>query len=273
MARWYRCELCKIFWEPNLERGDRLLAGLMMWADEISFTGVRVTTDYARLRSYHPAVDLGFLAALEKQLQADVQDPESRARIREKLFDWASNAVQFSAPTALLATDPAAEFARLAKRCLETPRIVSKRTPNGRARILSHMKDIFKRYDVLQHMEKVNVNDYVPRDPLVIDLSYPRHDCRRPADVAIKQMFHAVAVDRDVNAAKSLAFSYQRMRDEVFRRDSIPARLTAVIDDCPDLTSSPVADFVDVFMAANINLAMLSQLPQYAAVARDELRL
>jgi Protein of unknown function (DUF3037) len=164
MAPLYKCELTKIFWMPNLEKGERIIVGFMLFADELGLARVEFTRDYRRLRCCDSAADPDLFEALEKEFSLRISDPEARTLFVTKLPDWASNALQFSAPTTLLSADPVSEFGRSIKHYLVTERLEILRASSGHERDRIHRKIVeeFKRYDVWNLMSKrISVRDYV----------------------------------------------------------------------------------------------------------------
>ena len=102
-------------------------------------------------------------------------------------------------------------------------------------------------------------------DPLKIDCAY------RPENVI--QMFHAVSLATDVNAAKVLAFSYQNFRDQMALAENADPNLYAVIEDGLDWKDPAVAFALEALDRYGIDVATVGQMPAIAERARVELRL
>ena len=112
----------------------------------------------------------------------------------------------------------------------------------------------------------IAVAQYSPKgDPLKID-------CALSAENVI-QMFHAVSLATDVNAAKVLAFSYQNFRDQMALAESADPNLYAVIEDGLDWKDPGVAFALEALDRYGIDVATVGQMPAIAERAREELRL
>jgi Protein of unknown function (DUF3037) len=110
---------------PDVERGERLNAGVVLFARTLDFLGARVRLDEARLRVLWPDADAGAIARhLDGLARVAAGDPEGgpiAALPPSQRFHWlvapASTAVQPSAVHTGLCGDPAAAldhlFARL----------------------------------------------------------------------------------------------------------------------------------------------------------------
>jgi Protein of unknown function (DUF3037) len=110
---------------PDVERGERLNAGVVLFARTLDFLGARVRLDEARLRALWPDADADAIARhLDGLARIAAGDPEGgpiAALPPSQRFHWlvapASTAVQPSAVHTGLCGDPAAAldhlFARL----------------------------------------------------------------------------------------------------------------------------------------------------------------
>lgn len=110
---------------PDVERGERLNAGVVLFARTLDFLGARVRLDEGRLRALWPDADAGAIARhLDGLARVAAGDPEGgpiAALPPSQRFHWlvapASTAVQPSAVHTGLCDDPAAAldhlFARL----------------------------------------------------------------------------------------------------------------------------------------------------------------
>ena len=96
-------------------------------------------------------------------------------------------------------------------------------------------------------------------------------DCAYRFDSKMK-LFHAVSLLADPDYSKSLAFSYPRFATGVARIEKAEARLTAVIENDLDRKSGPIAFAYEAFEESRIAVAILSEVPRLAELARKELR-
>lgn len=270
MAPTYKCELRKIYWMPNLQRAERIIAGLMIFADEIGFAKVKFTEDRQRLQCFDPAVDLELFPALEQWFNAQISDPESRGKFLEKVADWASNALQLSAPTALLSPDPAAEFEILAKRYFVTPRLGPSRPETERERTRRKMIESWKKYDLWNLMLKgIAMRDYLPDRDIAIDCGYIPLQLNMEGERELK-MFHALAINEDAGATSELIASYPTFSAALQERMQVRPTLTTVTN---DFTGEEMNDTLARLNGVGISSVMLRDLPAIAVVARRELGL
>jgi hypothetical protein len=270
MAPTYKCELRKIYWMPNLERAERILAGFIMFADEIGFARVKFTDDRQRLQCFDPAVDLDLFPALEKEFNAKISDPESRAIFLNKVPDWASNALQLSSPSAVLSPDPAAEFDRLTARYLVTARIGPARTSSERERVRREMVEVWKTHDIWNLMlKRISMRDYLPDRDIVIDCGYTPLQANARGERELK-MFHALAIDEDADAASDLIASYPAFSEALRERMQVQPMLTTVTR---NVAGEHMNDTFTRLNSVGISSVMLRDLPAIAAGARHELGL
>jgi DUF3037 family protein len=270
MAPTYKCELRNIYWMPNLERAERIVAGLMMFADEMGFARVKFTEDRQRLQCFDPAVDLELFPALEQWFNEKISDPESRAKFLEKVPDWASNALQLSAPTALLSSDPAAEFEMLAKRYFVTPRLGPQRRETERERTRRKMVETWKKYDLWNLMLKgISMRDYLPEQDIDIDCGYIPLQPNSLGERELK-MFHALAIEEDADATSELIASYPAFSAALQERMQVRPMLTTVTS---DFTGEEMNETFSRLNSVGINSVMLRDLPAIAGRARHELGL
>ena len=129
------------------------------------------------------------------------------------------------------------------------------------------MRGAFEQAGVWNFMWKdIEVAKYAGNgDPLKIDCAY------RPENVI--QMFHAVSLATDVNAAKVLAFSYQNFRDRMALAENADPNLYAVIEDGLDWKNPAVAFALEALDRYGIDVATAAQMPAIAERARVELKL
>jgi hypothetical protein len=158
------------------------------------------------------------------------------------------------------------EADELARLYLERPkRRQEAREPGGRAAILRRMRSEFEGVGVWPLMqEKIPVSRYTRNgDPLKIDCGYSPNGTAK--------LFHAVALNSDVNAAKVLAFSFPQLAEGIRKAEGKQALLTAVVED--DLPSDDEAVlFARETLEQNaIRVTPLSAMPQIARDAAREL--
>ena len=102
-------------------------------------------------------------------------------------------------------------------------------------------------------------------DPLKIDCAY------RPENVI--QMFHAVSLATEVNAAKGTGLQLSEFRDQMALAENADPNLYAVIEDGLDWKDPGVAFALEALDRYGIDIATVGQMPAIADRAREELRL
>ncbi len=241
MPDYKHCDCFLLRYVPDVVKQEFVNVGVVLLEEGgDGFTDVRFTRDWRRVRCLDPEVDVELLQSYEDELRRLLQShaaevinyklPLSR---REWLLDVMqqsfSGTLQLAPMQGVLTESPQAELGILASTYLESERRAPQRETAGRRAIYNTMRGAFEQAGVWNFMWKdIEVARYAGNgDPLKIDCAY------RPENVI--QMFHAVSLATDVNAAKVLAFSYQNFRDqhgpcrecepEPIRRDRGRARL------------------------------------------------
>ncbi len=200
---------------PNLLRDEFVNIGVLLHARAEKRLRLRMLeeTEFGRLRRLHPHADLELLRALEadfeKQAAAQGGEPET---FLAQLEDTLSNVLQLSPQRGLLAEDFDAELERIYSEQVRPPAVRSRLgtlLENSAAWIRSRVKDIFRQARIYQHMRHgVAVAEFTfPGDPLKLDHAYRKNGTRG--------FVHAVSLGREPGAARSLAFTVERMRRKI----------------------------------------------------------
>ena len=268
MAELKQLEFLLLRYLPDALREEFVNIGVVMLEPGVEggYAEVRFTRDWRRVRCLDPAADVETLEALESDLREQLtRGVADRETLLEKLQDYCSSGVQFSAAKACLAADPAREMETLARMYLER-RGAGKREASARQAIAGRMREAFEQAGVWQLMrKKIAAAQYTYKgDPLKIDCGY------RPNGVI--KMFHAVALGSDVDAAKVLAFSYPDLRAGIARVEKAKAELTAVVEDGLDRADEAILFALATLQRNDIAVAAAGELPQIAERARVELR-
>lgn len=279
MADYKHCDFFLLRYVPDVVKQEFVNVGVVMLEEGADgFSDVRFTRDWRRVRCLDPEVDIELLQSYEDELRRLLQSrsaevinyklPMSR---REWLLDLMqrsfSGALQLAPMQAVLTESPQAELGLLARTYLESERRAPQREAVGRRAIYNVMRGAFEQAGVWQVMWKdIEVAKYAGNgDPLKIDCAY------RPENVI--QMFHAVSLATDVNAAKVLAFSYQNFRDRMALAENADPNLYAVIEDGLDWKDPSVAFALEALDRYGIDVATAAQMPAIAERARVELKL
>ena len=277
MAGMSQCEFRKVFWMPNLEKAERILVAIMLLCEDPPFAELRMTEEKERIFHFHPLADFELLDHTMQELGQDIQHPLSLARFRDKITDWSSNALQFSMPTGLLTDDPAAEFERLAKRYLVTPRLPAgtgegfKEEPEDeRGRLRREMVKTFKKYDVWKHMLKpIPMRDYVPNLRTRIDCGY--RVLKSTSHPPQFKMFHALNI-ADRESVSRLMHDYPAFKLAISNEMNAEPLLFAITRDWDGVGDRNVAEF-EALKNTGINHFRLSDLARFAKEARQDLGL
>lgn len=279
MADYKHCEFFLLRYVPDVVKQEFVNVGVVVLEEGAEgFSDVRFTRDWRRVRCLDPEVDVELLQSYEDELRRLLQSrvaevinykpPMSRREwLLEVMQQSFSGALQLAPMQGVLTESPQAELGLLARTYLESERRAPQREAAGRRAIYNVMRGAFEQAGVWQLMWKdIAVAKYAGNgDPLKIDCAY------RPENVI--QMFHAVSLATDVNAAKVLAFSYQNFRDQMALAENADPNLYAVIEDELDWKDPGVAFALEALDRYGIDVATAAQMPAIAQRARAELKL
>lgn len=265
MAELKQCEFLLLRYVPDAVKDEFVNIGVLV-LDGSGFAEMRFTRDWSRVRCLDPAADVEMLEALENDVRNRLRiGGEQRELILKRLEDSFSNVVQLSGAKACLTESPQAELRKLAKMYLETgPRDRPARGAGARQRITAQMRDAFTQAGVWDLMwKRVPAAKYGHKgDPLKIDCGY------KPNGVV--RFFHGLALQADVEPAKSLAFSYPAVRDGIARSLNAKTDLAAIVD-TTDRADEEVAFALDVLQQGGIRVVPIGEIGGIAEAARGEL--
>ncbi len=267
MADSRKFEFFLLRYVPDAVKDEFVNIGLVLLNGDAA--EVRFTRDWRRVLCLDPGVDVEMLQALElelrRKLEKDAPDRECLLRFLKESF---SNTLQLSSTKSCLAESAAQEADRLVEMYLETHRIAGRREPSNRQMILGKMRDAFEQAGVWSLMHKqIAVAEFTHKgDPLKVDCGYRPH-----ANGSLK-MFHAVSLTTDADSAKVLAFTFPQVRESMARTRRLEASLTAIVEDDLARDHDAIAFALDTFERTRIAVAPLSQLPELAEAARQEMR-
>jgi hypothetical protein len=206
------------------------------------------------------------LQALEREVRVQLASTHDRNMLLRRLQDSFSNTIQVSEIKACLGAEPRQEIETLAKVYLERSRPARQRQQSGRERILSAMQSAFEQAGVWDLIDReIPASKYTYKgDPLTIDCGYQPN--------GIFYMFQAVALARNVDAAKVLAFSYPELSRGIERVKQAKASLTAVVDGNLDANREEIDFALDTMKNSGILVAYTTEMPAIADEARKLLR-
>ena len=267
MAEMRQVEFFLLQYVPDVVKGEFINVGLVMVeATEQGFVDVRFMREWRRLKGLDADVDTEMLDALERDIRGNLGDVKDREGLMKRLQDSFSNAIQLSATKGSLTVDPVKEIETMARLYLESAPRPRERETGARQRIVAQMRSAFEQAGVWELMRKqIAVAAYTYKgDPLKIDCGY------RPNGVI--QMFHGVSLERDVNEAKVMGFSFPQMVAGMAREEKAEARLTAVVEDGLDRSDEGIEFALTMMERSGIVVARVGEMGELAERARREMR-
>jgi hypothetical protein len=277
MADLRKCEFFLLRYVPDAVKDEFVNIGVLMLdasqATGEPFAQIRFTDDWSRVRCIDPVADIEVLEGFGEAVRAELaRGHEGRESLLKRLNDSFSNLIQIATAKACLTESPQQEVELLAKLYLQSPplrKAVSERNAGARARIVSEMRDCFEGVGVWRLMwKKIPASEYTqPGDPLKIDCGY------KPNGTV--KMFHALALENEIDSAKILAFSYPAIKEGVARKLAAAAELTAIINTRSSFgePDAQVAFALETLAAAGIQVGTVADLARYAEAARRDMRL
>ncbi len=255
---------------PDPVKGEFVNVGVAVYTTDAAgprFSDVLFTSNWSRVKCLDPDVEVEAISGLERPLRDLLCDcgADGIAQFRESL----GGTLQLTEARPLLTESPEAELKLLCQTYLERRRL-SSRDASGRQSILHTMRREFERQGVSQFLRTgIPVAQYTEEgDPLKIDFAY------RPSKPAprLVRMFHAVSLERDINAAKVLAFSCPRLSAGLREKENSELHLTAVIE--AELPPTREIEFGKrVMRESGVVIRTVADIPAIAERAREELNL
>ncbi len=284
-----QCEFLLVRYVPDPVRNEFVNIGVVLREaakDPAAATLVRFTRDWSHVRCTDPEADIAMLDGLEADLRQLLAKTGVGIRsIFPVMEDTFSNSIQLTQVKGCLAENLATEMELLMRLYVEPRKreAVSRKSP--RQVIYGAMRTQFERAGVWDLMRKrIPAASYTRQgDPFRIDCGY------RPNGVI--RMFHAVALDGDLETAKVLAFSVADLRAGVKRVDRADLELTAIVEPLgawedriagkaarkagAAIDADRVAQYrfaVETMERETIRVLTTGDLPRIAEAARRELR-
>lgn len=256
-----QCRFFVLRYAPDAVKNEFINVGLVL-LPPAGGAQVRFTRDWSRVLCLDPEADVEMLQALESDLRDQLREMNGdHDLILRRIQDSFSNAIQPSEFQACLAASATTEADELARLYLERPRRRQQtREPGARVAIVGRMRSEFEAAGVWPLMEeKIPVSRYTRSgDPLKIDCGYSPN--------GTVKLFHAVALNSDVNAAKVLAFSFPQLAQGIRKAEGKQALLTAIVEDDLSMGDEAVLFARETLEQNAIRIAPVSTM---AAIARD----
>lgn len=226
MPERIQCEFFLLRYVPDAVKNEFVNIGVMLrQAGRVETTQVRFTRDWSRVRCMDPDADTALLEAIEGELAARIRDGGYASKPAMQLLEESlSTSVQLTEARGTLAESMPAEMEQLMRLYVEPLREKVSRKKSGRASIAASMRNEFERAGVWELMRKrVAASEYTRTgDPLKLDCGY--------RSSSLVRMFQAVSLDGDLEAAKVLAFSAERLRAGVRRVEAAELDLAAIVE-------------------------------------------
>jgi hypothetical protein len=266
------CEFSLIRYVPDIVTGEFTNIGVILREADSQTTTVKFTRDWHRVRSLDPDADVAMLESLESELALRFAEgvalKVNAKPILETLEDSLSNSVQLTAMRGTLATDLTTEMEQLLRLYVQPPKpSTAKKTPTGRAAIVTSMRDAFEHAGVWPLMNKrIPASRYTqPGDPLMLDCGYRN---------GLVKIFHAVSLAADAESAKGLAYSAEALRRGVLRNDGVELQLSAVIESATSISDPEQYNFgIAIMQREMIHILTIADLAAAVDIARLDLRL
>jgi len=286
------CEFSLIRYVPDVVKGEFVNIGVLLReAVPGAAAQVRFTRDWSRVRCIDADADVAMLEALESEIAERLHAESLAAPLKPLLpllADTLSNSLQITEPRACLAETFALELDQLMRLYVDPLRVRLARPRTGRAAIAAAMRSEFERTGVWSLMRKrIAASLYTrPGDPMKLDCGYRTgsssgsNSAPEPAPGLVR-IFHAVSLENDVEAAKSLAYTAPQLREGILRVEAAPLELTAVVEPIRSLSGEDFADEaadryrfgIDAMERQQIRVLTISDLARAAETARIDLHL
>lgn len=226
MPERIQCEFFLLRYVPDAVKNEFVNIGVMLReAGRTETTQVRFTRDWSRVRCMDPDADTALLEAMESEIAARVRDGGYASKPAMQLLEESlSTSVQITEVRGALAESMPAEMEQLMRLYVEPMREKISRKKSGRVSIVASMRSEFERAGVWDLMRKrIPASQYTRAgDPLKLDCGY--------RSASLVRMFQAVALDGDLESAKVLAFSMDRLRAGVRKIEAAELDLAAIVE-------------------------------------------
>lgn len=273
MAERIQCEFFLLRYVPDAVKNEFVNIGVMLReAGRTDTTRVQFTRDWSRVRCMDPDADTQLLEAMEGELAARVRDGGSGSKpVMQMLEESLSTSVQMTESRGVLAESVPAEMEQLMRLYVEPLREKVSRKKSGRASLVGTMRSEFERAGVWELMRKrIPASEYTRAgDPLKLDCGY--------RSTSVVRMFQAVSLEGDLEAAKVLAFSADRLRAGVRLREAAELDLAAVVEPLRSVAAEGgeaeerYRFGVETMQEMGLRVLTVSQLSGAAETARREL--
>lgn len=223
------CQFYLLRYTPNIVRGEFVNLGVLLHdPSEKRLLAPKLLEDFRRVRKLHPWADLDVLAALEQQIAGEAA-ADNLAGYIARLQQF-SNALEFTEAKAVLTADPEAELERLYDTYVAEPRYPTRlaaAVERSRAWIRSQLNAALRTAGLWQRLERgFRVEEFTHKgDRFRFDFGW-----RRNGSLGF---LHALALEREVDRAKVLAYTMERIAARLAAQ-KLTARCTAIVEGQPE---------------------------------------
>lgn len=260
------CQFYLLRYVPNIVRGEFVNIGVLLYDPAAKrLLPPRLLENFARVRRLHPWADLDVLAALEKQIESEAagQGPNLAGTLAR--LEQFSNALECAEPKAVLTADPEAELDRLFETYVVEPKYPARAAAlveRTRAWIRAQLNATLRRAGLWGRLQRgVPVEEFTHKgDRFRFDFGW-----RRNGNLGF---LHALALEREVDRAKVLAYTAERIATRLAAQ-KLAARCTAIVEALP---ASETAELSARILAEQaIALVPVAGLADFAERLRREL--
>ena len=262
------CSLYVVQYVPDVVRGEFVNIGIFLFSPQENYLGCLFTDDFRRIKRFHPQADLEFLRELQQDFEQQIDEHSDEL---ENYLSWMgqsfSNLVQIAPVRACLLRDPAAEIQDVFNRYVGA-RVEGPLPVDTRVRIKQRLRLSFVRaglWDQPQFERNIPTAPWTqPNDTFAIDFGYrpPKIEGRPNGHM---KFIHSLSLKRDVELAKVLAYTMDRVR-----RNEL-AELTAVVEGVAGEGDEAATLSQNILTEAGISIQPIALADQYALSIRSEL--
>ena len=266
-SNWKACSYYLVRYAPNAEREEFLNIGLFLYGAEEQFLDCRFTSDFRRIKLFHPQADVEFLRELQSHFEQQIQQHEDNLQgFIEGLEQSLSQVIQLAPARPVLAAEPQTQLQELFER-LVGRREADPPVADTRMRIKQGLVEALRRARVF---DDNRFEKRIPAEPLThsgnpfhFDFGY-----RPPATVGKPnghlKLIHALSLHRDHELASVLSLNMGYIRDQQ------PAELTAIIEGWPAQGDKTAAHSHRILRDAEIDIRPLAEVDAFAKSIREE---
>lgn len=262
------CLYYLVRYSPNTEREEFLNVGILLHSPGEHFMDCLFTTDFGRIKHFHPAADREFLRDLQSYFEQRIQqNEENLPAFIEEMRQSFSHIIQLAPARTILAHDASEQLQHLFER-LVGDRRAALPVPDTRMRIKQRLVDELRRADLLRdprferHIPAERLTQ--PGDPLHFDFGYRPTLATAKPDGHLK-LIHALSLERDHALASVLSLTMG------YVRQTQPAELTAVIEGWPARGSKTARHTFRILEDSDISMRPLAEVGALVASIRSDL--